>query len=520
MKFISAALMVMGTSLSVLGSGAALAAPLGGGGSPGGTGASVLTLEIIQTGADNEIVIEQVRSSTSRLGIKQFGNDQHIGQAINNVPGSTGPLFGISQTDVNGGTVSITQDGVGGNYLELHQNTVTGGSALIYQVPTTQGSASQHNQANIDQTRTTGLTANIQQTGTASNTASILQRDSNPYLVPGMSRRTDVEQVDFQCTPTCVEFQVTPQSQTAGLTDPSQPENGSAVIIQNGASNTASIQQTDSLAAQARVVQTDTGHSATVLQSHVSGVVDLNDAATPTLGAIYSLVSDSNGNPISYSLDRTIYHEFVSKLLPAEVTVTQSGTAQLAYVNQDGTQLLSGMGATVSQSGAGNGVTLNQINSSRGTASATQDGTLNTATILQDGTTTSSARIDQTPVSSGGSVTGNIATIEQHVGTNLIAEIYQKSDLNIASILQTGDGHFALIGQGGAAGNEAWITQGGVGHSARIVQDGSGNHALITQLGTGNNAMIEQVGNGFGTHAAPTTISQNGINLNAIISLR
>ena len=158
MKFLCAALMVMGTSLMVLGEAAAQQT------TPSGTGSSPSAsvpppLEILQSGNNNEILIEQEASPDERVAITQTGDNQHIGKAS-----GASPVYGITLKNVNGAIDQITQSGVGNNSAELHQDTVTGGKAIIEQVPTALGSTK--NSAIINQTRTIGVEAVIRQSGT------------------------------------------------------------------------------------------------------------------------------------------------------------------------------------------------------------------------------------------------------------------------------------------------------------------------------------------------------------------
>ena len=79
MKFLCAALMVMGTSLMVLGEAAAQqTTPPGTGTSPPASVPS--PLEILQSGNNNEILIEQESSPDERVAIIQSGDNQHIGR--------------------------------------------------------------------------------------------------------------------------------------------------------------------------------------------------------------------------------------------------------------------------------------------------------------------------------------------------------------------------------------------------------------------------------------------------------
>ena len=384
MKFLCAALMVMGTSLMVLGEAAAQQT------TPSGTGSSPSAsvpppLEIIQSGNNNEILIEQESSPDERVAIIQTGNDQHIGTAS-----GASPVYGITLKNVNGANDQITQSGVGNNSAELHQDTVTGGKAIIEQVPTALGSAK--NSAIINQTRTTGVEAVIRQSGTTGNTATITQTDSGQLVIPAGTSITQKYQVDYQCTVypdplSCTEISIgtvgLPVNSVLGQATP-----GDAIAnIQQagGGGHVVTIDQTNSTSASAIVRQDGSNQTAHITQTSVTA--DTESALSVTTLNFNSPFGGSYDTtyfrPISYSDYRNITTDTLHTLLPALVNVFQDGDHHSATINQVGGQQ-GAMKATVDQTGSTQTARIDQLSSSYVQASVYQRGMGNSGTVFQD----------------------------------------------------------------------------------------------------------------------------------------
>lgn len=246
----------------------------------------------------------------------------------------------------------------------------------------------------------------------------------------------------------------TPSSGYRGIYQNSNQAGASALVFQQGRSNTASVVQDGTSATRgevdARVTQLGNSNQAVVGQEIVTS-------------SIFSLDQNGTGN---------IANMFQVNSADTRLQGTQNGDSNRISVTQLGVAL---GGLDITQNGDGNRVSTTAINVLGGGPSITQTGDLNTATTSQNGE--SGLLIVQDGI-------GNRADVTQ-IGEGHSADVNQYGNNNLATVNQdnppgTFTGNRTLINQRGDS-NTAIVRQSGQGYVANVSHIGSGNYTNIYQ---------------------------------------
>lgn len=256
-------------------------------------------------------------------------------------------------------------------------------------------------------------------------------------------------------------------------------------VEQNGDQNTAA------------VTQINTGGSATIRQTSVSGATEGNTADvtqttfSPFVGGNGVAVIEQNG------LNKA---NVIQGLWGGRATINQEGglsAKNIASIEQSSF----GESATVDQSGDNLRASILQFNSDGIRTNITQTGANHTANVRQGGSMRTFVRIDQT----GGFAIGNTVTVEQGFFTFMQATVNQAGDflraeirqldgsVKFATVNQSGYDQHASVNQLGYNGNAAGggastlINQAGRENDVCVMQNSTGGKEVeITQLGTGS----------------------------------